>query len=64
MKRIYVVEIGSSSVVTDKQYLVEASSQSAAVRAIVDKENIAAHVATQSELIALTKKGVEVLEGK
>jgi archaeosine-15-forming tRNA-guanine transglycosylase len=57
MKRIYVVEIPGR----EEQYLVEASTQAEAVRAIVDKEKIAAHVATQSELIALTKKGAEVI---
>lgn len=59
MKRIYVVEIGE----TETMHLVSASSQASAVRAVVDKEAIGAHVATQHELISLTKKGLEVLEG-
>jgi ferritin-like metal-binding protein YciE len=59
-KRIYVVEIGER----EEQHLVEASSQAQAVRTVVDKEAIAAHVATQAELVALIKKGTEVLEGK
>lgn len=59
-KRIYVVEIGETGV----SHLIAATSQAAAVRAVVDKEEIAAHVATQSELVELTKKGIEVMEGK
>jgi hypothetical protein len=59
-KRIYVVEIPGR----EEQYLVEATSQASAVRAVVDKEAIAAHVATQSELIHLTKKNIEVMKGK
>lgn len=60
IKRIYVVEVGEK----EEMHLVEASSQAAAVRTVVDKEEIAAHVATQAELVALTKKGIEVMEGK
>lgn len=60
MKRIYVVEIPGR----EEQFLVEASTQAAAVRAVVDKEAIAAHVASQTELIHMTKKGIQVLEAK
>ena len=57
-KRIYVVNVPD----TGKKYLVDAVSQSAAVRGVVHQMAISAHVATQGELIVLTKQGVAPLE--
>lgn len=59
MKRIYVVEVGQK----EEQHLVNASSQAAAVRAVVEKEEISAHVPTQTELVQLVQRGVKIIEG-
>lgn len=60
-KRIYLVSEGTGDV-PEKQFLVNAANQSQAIQAIA-KPRFKAVIPTPAELIALTKKGVELVEG-